>query len=157
MRRQLSIFLVVLLAFSASAFWIGRHEAIPQTPSTAVSDARTALPIAKIREAFTLLPCSKATTIGTEGCAEHRILALDGRIDTSRQRVLHYLRTRVAKRHFARAEWDWFAFRQSNCLSEADAYQGGSLAPVVFADCLIHINQQHLIELAAEKSNYTAA
>jgi hypothetical protein len=60
-----------------------------------------------VTETFALLPCSKATTTGLEGCAEHRILTLDQRINVLRHQVFTRLFDDAAKRRFIRAEVSW--------------------------------------------------
>lgn len=109
-----------------------------------------------LREVFTLLPCDQVTTIGLEGCAEHQILHLDASINTLRRHLFSTLRTSVSQKDFVDAEIAWTAYRSSSCHSEADIYQGGTLAPVVFANCLARSDQRHLIalhEFAAQLSH----
>lgn len=105
-----------------------------------------------LREVFTTLPCNQVTTIGLEGCAEHQILGLDRRINNLRRRLFAALRTATPQADFVAGEAAWTAYRSSLCLSEAGAYQSGSLAPVVFANCLVHGDQRHLVTLREFKA-----
>jgi uncharacterized protein YecT (DUF1311 family) len=106
-----------------------------------------------LKENFTLLSCNKNTTIGMEGCAEHRIIALDTRINTLRRDVFHIL-NQQAGRDFIVAEDDWFTYRQAMCTSESDVNAGGSLESVDFAQCLVRLDAQHVSELTTMKSSY---
>jgi uncharacterized protein YecT (DUF1311 family) len=106
-----------------------------------------------LKEKFTLLSCNKNTTIGLEGCAEHRIVALDRRINTLRHDVFHFLNPQTG-RDFILAENDWYHYRQAMCTSESDVNAGGSLGPVDFAQCLVRLDAQHVSELTTMKSSY---
>ena len=109
-----------------------------------------------VTETFTLLPCSKTTTIGLEGCAEHRILALDERINALRRQIFAGLFDNAARRRFIRAETSWFAYRRSTCLSDSDVNEGGSLAPVDFANCTVLLDQRHVADLTALLAGYAS-
>jgi uncharacterized protein YecT (DUF1311 family) len=106
-----------------------------------------------LKEKFTLLSCNKNTTIGLEGCAEHRIIALDKRINSLRHHVFLLL-NHQAGRDFILAENDWFTYRQAMCTSESDINAGGSLEPVDFAQCLVRLDAQHVNELTTMKSSH---
>lgn len=123
------------------------------TTPTSVRTASSTLVLPVLKEKFTLLSCNKNTTIGMEGCAEHRIVTLDQRINTLRQSVFHLL-TQSAGRDFILAENDWFTFRQAMCTAESDVNAGGSLEPVDFAQCLERLDAQHVSELTTLKSSY---
>ena len=110
-----------------------------------------------LKEDFTLLSCSQRTTIGLEGCAEHRIVAVDTRINALRRQVFQHLYDNAARRDFISAEGDWFAYRQAMCTSESDVNEGGSLVPVDFANCVVHLDRQHLAELVTLRSSYEPA
>jgi uncharacterized protein YecT (DUF1311 family) len=123
------------------------------TKPTLVRTASSTLVLPVLKENFTLLSCNKNTTIGMEGCAEHRIVTLDKRINTLRHDVFHLL-DHHAGRDFILAENDWFTYRQALCTSESDVNEGGSLEPVDFAQCLVRLDAQHVSELTALKSSY---
>ncbi len=109
----------------------------------------------ELREVFTPLPCNRRTTLGLEGCAERQILRLDARVNTLRRHLFTAL-TSAPRRDFVNAEIAWTAYRTSFCHGEADRYQGGTLAPVVFANCLARSDQRHLSaldEFAAQLSH----
>ena len=110
-----------------------------------------------LKEDFTLLSCSQRTTIGLEGCAEHRILAVDTRINALRRQVFQHLYDNAARRDFITAEEDWFSYRQTMCTSESDVNEGGSLVPVDFANCVVRLDRLHLTELVTLRSRYEPA
>ncbi|MDA8291554.1 MAG: lysozyme inhibitor LprI family protein [Actinomycetota bacterium] len=96
------------------------------------------LPPPVISEPFTVLPCHPATTLGSEGCAEHDLLAADRRIDQEVRVLFGLLHGDAARARLATAESAWLAYRRADCSSQSDAYAGGSFAPVAFALCEVH-------------------
>ncbi|HEY5120885.1 MAG TPA: lysozyme inhibitor LprI family protein [Acidimicrobiales bacterium] len=106
-----------------------------------------------VRENFTPLACDGNATIGLEGCAERRIVYEDRLINQLRDRVFQSLFDDAARRRFILAENDWFTYRQAACRSESDSNEGGSLAPVDFANCAVRLDQQHITELGAQDAS----
>ncbi len=49
---------------------------------------------------------------------------------------------------------DWLSYRRSTCLVESEAYDGGSLGPVVFANCLVKLDDQRLVVLSGALADY---
>ncbi|MCU1363033.1 MAG: hypothetical protein JWM55_861 [Acidimicrobiaceae bacterium] len=88
-----------------------------------------------ITEHFTRLPCNKNTTIGLEGCAEDHLLKADARLNQQVATVFELFRTHAQKLEFVTAETSWFAFRKDDCRSLAAIYEGGSIAPLAYAEC----------------------
>ena len=155
MRRFLPVAVLVALLLVTGAFLLGRHsQALVVATAPTLVGAQPALTMPALRESFTLLPCSPTTTIGLEGCAERRILTLDSQIRVLRHQLFPDLFDNAAKRRFIVGEVDWFVYRRATCSSEADVNEGGSLASVDFADCLVNLDEQHLAELTALKSGY---
>ena len=152
MRRPATLLLVVALVASAGSFLIGRDS----VPRPVLDESAPATRLPRLAEGFTLLACAGTTTLGLEGCAEHRILTLDRRIATAQRGVMRLLRTTGARERFVRAEGDWVTYRHSTCLSDADVVAGGSLAPVDYANCLVGLDQQHLARLVALRASYTS-
>lgn len=104
-----------------------------------------------IREPFTLLPCPMhpSTTLGTEGCLEHAIVASDGRIHARELRVYARLPTSGARVSFDAAERGWLRYRRGWCAADASRFTGGSEEPLELAACEARLNSTHLRELAA--------
>ena len=144
--RQRILLSVVGVVALCGAFLIGQ-EFSSRTATTTAPATHPAISVPLLREDFTLLPCSQLTTIGLEGCAEHQILRLDAGINTLRKYVFTTLRTSAPRNDFVDAEIAWTAYRSSSCRGEAAIYQGGTLAPVVFANCLVRSNRRHLTAL----------
>ena len=135
---------VVAVAFVAS----GCDSAAKQNAKTP-----TAPTLPRIHEVFTPLPCphktaQRGTTMGLEGCAEQKILKTDARI-RARERRAFSLIGDTGRRAFARAEHGWLRNRSEFCHADASGYAGGSLQPVVFAECVVDVNRAHLEELAS--------
>lgn len=116
-------------------------------PTPSVAPTLTGIP--KLTEAFTLLPCPAhpKTTVEVEGCAEHQIVRLDRRIDAEAQALYDLKTDPMAKADFAKAQQAWVDYRRAECHSESDAYSGGSLEPVAFANCEVRINQERVRDL----------
>jgi uncharacterized protein YecT (DUF1311 family) len=148
-RFLISIIIGLLSCVSYLAF-SGAPIASGATGPSVARAASATLVLPVLREKFTLLPCNKNTTIGLEGCAEHRIVALDRQVNTLRRTVFHQLNNAVA-RDFILAENDWYRYRQAMCTSESDVNAGGSLQPVDFAQCLVRLDAQHVRELTTMK------
>src|SRR4051794_39380173 len=104
-----------------------------------------------IKEGFTLLPCPKnpQTTLALEGCAEHRIVKSDAIINAKVKRIYGLLMTNAAKTNFVVGERAWLSYRKANCQSRSDVYEGGTLAGVVFANCVADINDAHVKDLTS--------
>jgi uncharacterized protein YecT (DUF1311 family) len=118
----------------------------------AAAAAPTRLKPPVVSESFTVLPCpaKPKTTVDLEGCAEHRIVRSDKAINEQVSRIFSLLekhRSRAAQARFVRGERAWLVYRRAVCASRADLYEGGSGAPVAFADCEVGINAAHLKEL----------
>jgi uncharacterized protein YecT (DUF1311 family) len=146
--RRLTTTIAMGVALVIVAFLVGRQFSTQQassTTTTATHSPSLTLPI--LSEDFTLLACNHSTTIGLEGCAEHQIVALDLQINNMRHRLFSSLMNTGGRRNFVNAELSWTAYRSSLCLSASSAYQGGTLAPVAYATCLVQSDQRHLSAL----------
>jgi uncharacterized protein YecT (DUF1311 family) len=117
----------------------------------AASAATPSIP--PIHEPFSVLPCtgkpSQRTTMELVACAERQILASDKRIDTLNRAILGHLPDNAAKRRFAAAQKAWLAYRRAYCASRSDVVEGGTLAPLVAANCAVDLNTQHIKDLQA--------
>jgi uncharacterized protein YecT (DUF1311 family) len=105
-----------------------------------------------IPEAFTLLPCpagTPETTLAMEGCAEHRIVALDKQVMSTAQAVYASLPSDLAKRRLLTSQRVWIARRHAVCLRASNAYAGGTLAPVAFANCEVRQDRRRIVVLSA--------
>lgn len=113
--------------------------------------------IPPIHEPFTTLPCTgtpaQRTTLQLVGCAERQILSGDKRIDTLNRTILGSLSNTTAKRRFVAAHKAWLTYRRAYCASRSDVVQGGTLAPLVAANCAVDLNAQHLTDLRAFRAS----
>jgi uncharacterized protein YecT (DUF1311 family) len=122
------------------------------TPSVTSSPSTAADALPTIPEAFTLLPCpagTPQTTLAMEGCAEHRIVALDKQVTDTAQAVYAGLQTDLAKQRLVASQTAWIARRHAVCLRASNAYAGGTLSPVVFATCEVGQDRRRLVVLSA--------
>jgi len=103
-----------------------------------------------IKETFTLLPCpaKPTTTLELEGCAEHRIVASDKKIDAAAARIYSTL-SAEGKGSFVSAQNAWLVYRRAYCLTASSVFAGGSIQPVVFGNCVADRNGSYLGELTA--------
>ncbi|HEY2654884.1 MAG TPA: lysozyme inhibitor LprI family protein [Solirubrobacteraceae bacterium] len=148
MLKRISLLAAVALAALASA--VGSANA---------DHARaTRLSPPTIHESFTLLPCrgnpGSRTTLEIEGCAEHQILRTDSSIDALERTIFHRLGPASARGDLIAAARAWLTYRHSDCLSNSDVYQGGTLAGVVFARCVLARNEQRIEDLKTFKNGF---
>jgi uncharacterized protein YecT (DUF1311 family) len=114
-------------------------------PSAALATTKLRPPV--ITEDFTPLPCHKNTTLGMEGCAESRLLSADQRLNEQVAVVFELYRTDGEKLDFVKAEKLWFTYRVSDCQSFAAIFEGGSIAPLDYAECEVHDDQSRGADL----------
>jgi uncharacterized protein YecT (DUF1311 family) len=141
----------LVMTAAATALAILAAIAIGQ-PDGAGASAPLAPP--RIHEKFTPLPCPTAqaeaqTTLGMEGCSEQAILKADSKIDAVAKRIFALLRSQAARQRFVAAQRAWLTYRNADCASVADKYEGGTLAGVVAADCTSQRTSRHLVEIRA--------
>jgi uncharacterized protein YecT (DUF1311 family) len=101
-----------------------------------------------IHEKFTLLACPSkpTTTVQIEGCAEHKVIAADKTIDGLNAKVFAKLK-QDGRADFVAANSDWLAYRNQACTTEASIYDGGTIQPIAYANCLVSIDNSHIGEL----------
>jgi uncharacterized protein YecT (DUF1311 family) len=137
MRRTLFIAAATFMVLG-----IGTRAAVGATdsPRAAASSASKAPPIKPpvITESFTLLPCNNASTIGMEGCEEHKLVADDKRIDREVGLVFTILHDNAARMRLVHAQTTWFAYQQADSRSQADIYEGGSESVVAAVVCAVN-------------------
>jgi len=117
----------------------------------------TALAPPVIHESFTLLPCAGApanrTTLQQEGCAEHHIVATDAEINALSRTIFARLFDNASRADYVSAAGAWLAYRRADCQSMSDIFEGGTLAPVVDAQCQAARNDQRVKDLRAFVAN----
>jgi uncharacterized protein YecT (DUF1311 family) len=103
-----------------------------------------------IHEDFTVLACPSkpATTVQIEGCAEHKVIAIDKTIDALNAKIFAKL-SKAGRGTFIKTNTDWVTYRDAACTTEASIYGGGSIQPVAYANCLVSIDGSHVTELKA--------
>jgi uncharacterized protein YecT (DUF1311 family) len=104
-----------------------------------------------IHEPFTLLPCPSRpqSTLDREGCAEHRIVHIDKQIDATARTIFARLADAGAKQDFISAQAAWVAYRQADCLSVSDRFEGGTEAGALAASCTGDRSAQRLKDVKA--------
>ena len=63
--------------------------------------------------------------------------------------IFGLLHTPPARLSFVQGEQSWFRYRHTSCSAQVSNYAGGSIQPVVYADCIAARNKTHLADLAA--------
>jgi len=96
-----------------------------------------------------LLPCKAddKTTPGLEGCAEHRVLKSDGQIDKLNSSISSGLANARMQREFVAAHRAWLAYRNADCNSMSSIYEGGTLLPLAYLECIEGRNEQRIKDL----------
>lgn len=130
MRRLGILGLIFFMAISTGAVGI-------DVPLASAGSSSPALTPPVIHEQFTLLPCAKGTTIGIEGCTEHQLVRADARIDKEVRVLFGLLHDNAARGRLTKAQVTWMTFRQADCLSQSDIYEGGTQAAVEFGLCAL--------------------
>jgi len=140
-RHRIALALIVIGAF-ASIF-------CAQGAAAAKRTAKLSAPI--IHENFTLLPCggrpAHRTTLQLEGCGEHAVLRWDAQIDSLNAEIFKRLAAVSARRQFIAGHNAWLSYRRSYCLSTAAPAHGGTLAGVIYIDCVATVNSTHVKDL----------
>lgn len=147
MRARLAVVGLALVASACGGSSTGPADS--NSPSSSPTTSPVAAGPPTVHEDFTPLPCDPNTTVGMQGCAEHRILRADALIDR-RVRVLWDKATADARTHLADAQSAWQVYRKAACLSESDSYAGGTLAPVVAGRCELHLTVERAAELGRQ-------
>jgi uncharacterized protein YecT (DUF1311 family) len=82
-----------------------------------------------------VLPCNANTTVGMEGCGEHKVLSADRQLNAD-VKVIFNLTSASSRQDFVVAQAKWLAYRTADCQSQSDVYHGGTEQPVVYVYCL---------------------
>jgi uncharacterized protein YecT (DUF1311 family) len=82
-----------------------------------------------------ILACNQSTTVGMEGCGEHKVLAADKLLNAD-VKVVFSLTSGTGRRDLVAAQTHWLAYRNSDCQSQSDVYSGGTEQPVAYVYCL---------------------
>ena len=118
-------------------------------PSPKAAAAKLSPPV--IHELFTPLPCggtpTNRTTVQQLGCAERDIVSTDKLIDAVSRTVFQRLGDDRARRRFVTAARAWLAYRNADCASRSDVFEGGSQAPVLDAQCTAARSKTRLADL----------
>jgi len=82
------------------------------------------------------------STIEINACAQQKFAAADQRLNAAYRAVLKQLDTYRengpgTKKALIDAQRKWVAFRDADCKARAALYQGGSIAPSVYLECMI--------------------
>jgi len=100
-------------------------------------DASAAVSPPVITEPFKpVLACNRNTTIGMEGCGEHKVLAADRQLNADVGVIFDLLTSAGSRRDFVFAQTTWVSYRNADCRSQSDVYSGGSEQAVVYVLCL---------------------
>ena len=129
--RRSAVLLAALVAVTAVIAGCGSTGAQPR--SSLVGSVPSAI---VIHEDFKpILACNPNTTVGMEGCAEHKVLAADAQLDADVKAIFDLLSGR-ALRDFVAGQEAWLTYRSADCRSQSDVYEGGTEQPVVYGYCL---------------------
>lgn len=92
------------------------------------------------------------TTVQLEACLEREILKTDATIEGFDRAIVSRLSSTSQQRGFIAGARAWLAYRKADCEAMADLYEGGSLGPVVYAECVVARNAQRLKDLRKFRS-----
>ncbi|MGC2167929.1 MAG: lysozyme inhibitor LprI family protein, partial [Acidimicrobiales bacterium] len=77
------------------------------------------------------------TTTGQEGCGEHKVLTADRQLNSDAKVIYDLLKSESARLNFIAAQATWLVYRNADCKSQSDAYQGGTEQSVADVYCLV--------------------
>jgi uncharacterized protein YecT (DUF1311 family) len=95
-------------------------------------------------------PSQCDTTFDMQHCAAHDLRVADAAM-TARY---HALRTRLkpaARQRLLTEQRQWLKDRDRNCIAKGDRYRGGTMAPVVVAQCWVEVTKARTRILAARR------
>ena len=118
------------------------------TSSARASAGAAPSAVPTLTETFTPGPCDDSTDVGEAACLEAQVIASDQQVNGLVAKAWSKADA-TDRAKLARAEVDWRAFRASFCDYETDQYRGGSIVPVVLAQCLADLTAQHVKDLTA--------
>jgi len=87
-------------------------------------------------------------TVGQEGCGEHEVLAADKQLNAD-VKVIVGLLDKSTTRAFVKAQTTWITYRNEDCTSQADIYQGGTELPDAYVYCLARDDSSRRQDLKA--------
>ena len=104
-----------------------------------------------------MLPCppGPTSTLDIEGCAEHRIVTLDRRINALTSSLFKILSDN-GKQDLIAAQSAWDAYRHAECQSESDVFEGGTLVGVVAVNCFARLAAERVKALNEMQGNLTS-
>ena len=140
---------IALLVVSACSSSDASQDPTSSGPAP-TARAPTAAPA--MSETFARLPCRPATTIGQQGCAEAAVLRADAAINRDLATLWRRARSSAARARLGAAQNAWLVYRSATCASEADAFEGGSQAAVVSAQCLARLTRERADDLASQRA-----
>ncbi len=93
----------------------------------------------------------KATTqVELNGCAGKALEAADAALNEAYQAILKRLGDDAEKRKLlVGAEKAWLSFRDAECAFSSSSSVGGSIHPMIFAECLTTVTEKRLADLTA--------
>ena len=131
LQRHPSAMLTVVLAAMLS------NATVPPAAGALPGNRPPVLQPPAITEDFKpVIACNLKTTAGQEGCGEHTVLTDDALLNADVKVMFGLLSGEAARRDFVTAQADWLAYRNADCKSQSDAYEGGTEQPVVYVYCL---------------------
>jgi uncharacterized protein YecT (DUF1311 family) len=134
MPRHQTPALVALLAAAALMVVPTAANALSRHPDYIHSASAISAPV--VTEDFKpVLPCNQNTTIGQEGCGEHEVVVADKELNAD-VKIIFDLLGKASDRAFVTAQTTWATYRNEDCTSQADIYQGGTEMPVAYVYCL---------------------
>jgi uncharacterized protein YecT (DUF1311 family) len=103
-----------------------------------------------IRASFTPGFCSPSPRErDVVACVQQQVVLKDGQINYWARKVFDRIGGEAKRRRFVAAERAWLAYRTTSCRSAADKFEGGSAAPLMAADCMRRLDDDHIDELLA--------
>lgn len=132
MRQLLPAFITILTLSSLSNPAVTKANTTPKQPETQLAQR---------------LNCDNAQTQREiTQCADLSFKNADKKLNQVYKQLLPKL-SGARRQKLINAQQAWLKFRDTNCEFERSAYQGGTIAPTIYAGCLEQITQQRTQQL----------
>ena len=73
-----------------------------------------------------------------EGCVEHQLIGTDNRINREISLLFTLVFNSAARLRLSNAEAAWLVYRQADCGSQSDIYEGGTQASIEYGTCALN-------------------
>ena len=93
------------------------------------------------------LDCSNGPQTVLNECADAGFRAADAKLNAAYRAVTRRLTEDSARPSLVEAQRAWIRFRDAECAFDTNVYEGGSIRPMLFSQCLTRVTDQRTADL----------